>query len=337
MPGRAVLYNLFWCLVVLALPACHEEAKQQEVKEVEIEKPSGPQKDTFIRVIDTSDAKYKQFPYLLAYDKALSLWGVPFEEKDVKTSYGNAHVIISGPQDGEPLVLLHGMNATSTMWYPNIKALSGSYRVYAIDFLLEPGKSKCDGEVTETSQLMRWYDEIFTELKLDSFCLLGASRGGWLATNIALHHKDKVKKLILLSPAQTFIWIRPGPKVINNLLYHLSPKRKKLRSMLQTVTAHVDSIDQVYIDQYYMGLKSTSINRCIVSMMPFTDKELKSLRMPVLVLIGDHDIVNTSKSLKRAKKLIPYVEVGTIKDAGHFLSMDQADVINRTMVDFLSE
>lgn len=337
MAGRAVLYNLFWCLVVLALPACHEDMKEQEVKEVEIEKPSEPKKDTFIRVIDTSDAKYKQFPYLLAYDKALSLWGVPFEEKDVKTSYGNAHVIVSGPESGKPLVLLHGMNATSTMWYPNIKALSGSYRVYAIDFLLEPGKSKCDGEVTETSQLMHWYDEIFTELKLDSFYVLGASRGGWLATNIALHHKDKVKKLILLSPAQTFIWIRPGPKVINNLLYHLSPKRKKLRSMLQTVTAHVDSIDQVYIDQYYMGLKSTSINRCIVSMMPFTDKELKSLRMPVLVLIGDHDIVNTSKSLKRAKKLIPHVEVGTIKDAGHFLSMDQADVINRTMVDFLSE
>ncbi len=333
------LFMRFTCLflgLICCLQAC-KEAADEATKQVKLEKPSEPEKDTLIRVIDTSDVTYKTFPYLLAYDKALMLWKVPFEEKDVKTSYGHAHVIISGPDDGRPLVLLHGMNATSTMWYPNIKALSEKHRVYAIDFLLEPGKSKCNVDLSETRELLQWYKEIFRELKLESFDLLGASRGGWLATNIALHHKSKVKKLILLSPAQTFIWIRPGAKALNNLFYHLSPRRKKLRGMLETVTTHVDSIDQVYIDQYYMGLKGNAINRCLMKMTPFSDKELKSLTMPVLVLIGDHDIVNTKKSLRRAKKLIPHVEVGTIQDAGHFLSMDQADVINRTMVEFLDE
>lgn len=313
------------------------ETPDEATKEVKLEKPSEPGKDTLIRVIDTSNVKYKKYPYLLAYDKALMLWEVPYEEKDIKTSYGNAHVIISGPEDGEPLVLLHGMNATSTMWYPNIKPLSEKHRVYAIDFLLEPGKSKCDVEISDTPALMKWYDEIFQELKLEEFDLLGASRGGWLATNIALHRKARVKKLVLLSPAQTFTWIKPGSKVLKNLVYTISPKREKLRSVLQTMTCNVDSMKQVYIDQYYMGLEQSSISKCFMDMTPFSDKELKSLDMPVLVLIGDRDIINNEKSLKRARKLIRHIEVGTIKHAGHFLSMDQADVINKTMVDFFEE
>lgn len=333
---RATRYTCLFLVGICCVQAC-KEAPDEETKEVKLEKPSEPKKDTLIRVIDTSDVKYKKFPYLLAYDKALLLWGVPYEEKDIKTSYGNAHVIISGPENGDPLVLLHGMNATSTMWYPNIKALSEKHRVYAIDFLLEPGKSRCDVEVSETSALMRWYDEIFKELKLEEFDLLGASRGGWLATNIALHSKARVKKLVLLSPAQTFTWIKPGSKVLKNLVYNLSPKREKLRSILQTMTCNVDSMKQAYIDQYYMGLEKFSISKCFMDMTPFSDEELKSLDMPVLVLIGDRDIINNEKSLKRARKLIRHIEVGTIKHAGHFLSMDQADVINKTMVDFFEE
>ena len=64
-----------------------------------------------------------------AYNKALKLWKTPFHEVNIKTSFGNAHVIVSGAKDAEPLVLLHGMNASSTMWYPNVKALSKNYRV----------------------------------------------------------------------------------------------------------------------------------------------------------------------------------------------------------------
>src|SRR5688500_2064537 len=70
---------------------------------------------------DIDDLTYDQ-----AYDLALTLWPVPFKELVVPTSHGNASVIVSGPENAEPLVLLHGMNASSTMWYPNIEALSGN-------------------------------------------------------------------------------------------------------------------------------------------------------------------------------------------------------------------
>lgn len=330
-----VFHNLIgFVITMLFLVACDSNTEHENVKVVVA---TATKNDSTNYHIDTTDAKYKNSPYLLAYDKALSLWGVPFEEKDFKTKYGKAHVIVCGPDSAEPLVLLHGMNGSSTMWYPNIKALSAKYRLYAIDFILEPGKSLCESEMSETSQIVSWYYEILDHLMLKKFSLLGASRGGWIATNIALKDPARVNKMILLSPAQTFIWIRPGFKAFNNIAYTLSPKRRKLRNVLETMTNNVDNINQLYLNQYYIATENASINKCFIQMRPFSDKQLESLNMPVLVLIGDNDIINNKRSLKRAKKHIKHSEVGTIENAGHFLSIDKSDLVNQMMIDFMDK
>ena len=198
-------------IVIVALFACGED-KPKQTKAIE--------KQYLEEVNDSiNETQDDSLSYAQAYDIALLLWKTPFEEKDVKTSFGNAHVIVCGPTNGEPLILLHGMNASSTMWYPNIKSLSKQYRIYAIDFLLEPGKSICLEEISSTDQIVSWYYEIFDALQLKKINLLGASRGGWLALNIALHSQSRINKIALLSPAQAFTWIKPIPKVQCNVFY----------------------------------------------------------------------------------------------------------------------
>jgi pimeloyl-ACP methyl ester carboxylesterase len=271
-----------------------------------------------------------------AYNKALELWGTPYGEVNIKTSFGNAHVLVSGPESGEAIVLLHGMNATSTMWYPNIKALAKNYRVYAIDYFLEPGKSEHNGKVINMEKIMSWHNEIFTQLKLEEFSLIGASRGGWLAVYIALQHKYQIKNMILLSPAQTFTLIRPESGMLTNIIYTLNPKRKNLRDVLETVSINVDNIKQAYIDQYFIATQKASLNKFILQMTPYSDDELHALTMPVLILIGDHDIINGEKSIDKAKELLPHAYTGIIKNAGHFLSMDQPEIVNTKMLEFLN-
>ena len=68
-----------------------------------------------------------QARYLAAYDAALKLWPVPYDEIDVSTRFGTTHVVVSGPKDAPPLVLLHGYMATSVMWSPNMIAFSRDY------------------------------------------------------------------------------------------------------------------------------------------------------------------------------------------------------------------
>src|SRR5205814_3685659 len=70
--------------------------------------------------------------YLAAYDAAMTSWPVPYEEMDIPTPFGTTHVVVSGPRDAAPLVLLHGYWATLTMWSPHIADFSNRYRVYAL-------------------------------------------------------------------------------------------------------------------------------------------------------------------------------------------------------------
>ncbi|MBQ0787741.1 MAG: alpha/beta hydrolase, partial [Oceanihabitans sp.] len=60
----------------------------------------------------------------------------------------------------------------------------------------------------------------------------------------------------------------------------------------------------------------------------------KSLQMPVLVLIGDDDMINERRTIAIAK-MLPKGKGEIIQNAGHFLSIDQAEIVNAKMLDFL--
>ena len=217
----------------------------------------------FVLFVSCTDkyGKYKKTPeyitkasgsnaaYFKAYDETLKLWNVSFEELYIPTTNGIAHVIISGTNNAEPVVLLHGMNASSTMWYPNIESLSKNHRVFAIDFILEPGKSYLYNDIESLEKVAEWYNEVLFALDLDSFHVIGASRGGWLAVNLALKNQKKIKSLILLSPAQTFTWIKPSMNLLKNIVTVLSSKEKQIAQSLESMSSNVTNISDVYLKQ----------------------------------------------------------------------------------------
>lgn len=274
--------------------------------------------------------------YHAAYDRALSLWPVPYMELAIETSFGNAQIIASGPDKAPPVVLLHGMNASSTMWYPNIGELSKNHKVYAIDNLTEPGKSEMNRKVNYMEEVINWYIEILDKLEIHEFTLIGASKGGWLAVNLALHLQNRVERLILLSPLQTFSRIPPGTKVLSAISYALNPKRHRLDNVLKSMSIDVSRMDTLYVDQFHLGSKIADPALLLKNFTPFTRKELITLKMPVLVLIGDKDIINKKSAVEKANEYIPQAETWIIRDAGHFLSMDQSEVTNDRIVNFLN-
>ncbi|SMG15024.1 alpha/beta fold hydrolase [Arenibacter troitsensis] len=272
--------------------------------------------------------------YFEAYDETLKLWSVSFEELYIPTTNGIAHVIVSGPKNTEPVVLLHGMNASSTMWYPNIESLTKNNRVFAIDFILEAGKSYLYNDIESVEKVTEWYKEVLFALELDSFHLIGASRGGWLAVKLALNDQKKIKSLILLSPAQTFTWIKPSTDLLKNIVRIFSSKEKQMEQSLESMSSNVANINDAYLKQYKLGTELESENKFITSMQPFSNDELKSLQMPVLVLIGDDDMINEKRTVAIAN-MLPKGKGEVIQNAGHFLSIDQAETVNQKMLDFL--
>ena len=279
--------------------------------------------------------KAEEAKYQTAYDKALKLWNIPYTEEDVKTSFGTAHIVIAGPRNGKSLVLLHGMDASSTMWYPNIKVLAKNHRIYAIDFIMEPNKSHLTAKPLSSDDIVVFYNEIFDHYKLKKFDLIGASRGGWIATLLATQKPNSIDKIVLLSPAQTFKFLDKPRKTTSALMLKLFPSEKKFSKTVSTFSTHPENISRIYKRQFYLANKYAKSNSSMLKMMPFSDKELESIQNPVLVLIGDKDVINSEESLERAKKHLSKNETRIIKDAGHFLTIDQPKIVNDAVINFL--
>jgi len=327
-----MMKHLILLALALTVISCEnvKNKEQSQTPDHDIQKELEKEFGKYMENVKPIDSAYDK-----AYNKTLEHWKVPYVEIFVPTQFGKAHVIVSGPKNARPLVLLHGMNSSSTVWYPNIQAFSKTFRVYAIDHL-DSGKSYLDTEVEDLEQVNDWYAEIFDELKLEKIYLLGGSKGGWLSVFIALHQASRIDKMVLLSPAQTFIWIRPGSDLLANITFAIKPDRDRLRSVLETLSADVDQIPQYFIDQYFLAAQKSPIGKFTSQMRPFSKDELNSLRMPVLVLIGDQDMINNEKSIEEAKALLPNAQTDIIENAGHMLSIDQPEIVNQKILGFLS-
>lgn len=281
-------------------------------------------------------SKKEEVKYINAYNNSLKLWPVAYEEKYVPTSFGTAHIIVSGPASAEPLVLLHGMDATSTMWYPNVKDFTKNYRIYAIDYIMEPGKSALnENKNLSHDEIVTYYNEIFNGLSLKKFNLLGTSRGGWIATLYTLKHQENIKKLALLAPVQTFCGIKMNSDLVNAANFKVVPNRKRLKKLVNDFSLYPEKIDPAVKEQMYLGTKYSRTKLDLFAMQPFKDEELKTITIPVLVLVGDHDILNPIEIVKLGGEKIPGSEGAVIETAGHFLTIDRTEEVDKRVLDFL--
>ncbi len=282
--------------------------------------------------------------YLAVYDAALKSWPVPYKEIDTSSRFGTTHVVISGPKDAPPLVLLHGFMATLTMWSPNVAAFSKDYRVYAIDVLGQPGKSIPDPDepIRDVADFVAWLSATLNELKLDRIFLVGMSFGGWLALSFAIAAPERVQKLALLAPAASF-----QPLVrqfgLRAMLMGLWPTRFTVNSLMGWMgfkDAPGDTFTRSALDLFYLGMKHFRFLPETMRIMPgvFSDDELRALHVPVLLLIGDREVIyDPAKALARARALLPDFQGDLVPQSSHDMSASQHQIVDARVLDFLSD
>src|SRR5690606_16458311 len=104
---------------------------------------------------------------------------------------------------------------------------------------------------------------------------------------------------------------------------------------METLSKNPSKIDETYMTQYRLGLENDTEDKFLAQMKPFPNKELSSLKMPVLVLIGDDDMFNTKHTIHLTEKYLPRGKGEIIPNSGHFLSVDQAETVNKKIVNFM--
>src|SRR5262245_3500721 len=108
---------------------------------------------------------------------------------------------IDGPEDGEPVLLLHGFPQTSLSWSSLIAALArAGYRACAFDQRgYSPRARPAEVEAYRSSELLADVLGVADALGFDRFHLVGHDWGGAVAWHVAGRHPDRLRTLAVVS------------------------------------------------------------------------------------------------------------------------------------------
>jgi pimeloyl-ACP methyl ester carboxylesterase len=258
-----------------------------------------------------------------------------------KTPTGTSEPTLIDIGQGPAVLLLHG-TAPGTTAAANftrlLPALTG-YRALAPDLLGFGASPKPAG--TDYGPAL-WVDQAFTlldDLGVDRVVLVGNSMGARVALTMAATQPDRVRGMVLMSArlhpsrsaAQDLIRAyRPDPDAMANLLrecFATDPATVTPEMVWERYTASAVPGAHDAIQAMFQALPAAEPG-------PGPD-QLRSLRMPALVISGRDDrIVPFADALELAG-LLPNADLHVLAGTGHWFPLERADTFAALVTDFL--
>ncbi|MCZ7682916.1 MAG: alpha/beta hydrolase [Sandaracinaceae bacterium] len=276
--------------------------------------------------------------YLAFYDRRGERWPLPSETRTVPTSFGETFVRITGPEDAPPLVLLPGMSSNGLMWETMIEPFARRYRTYAVDSVSDVGRSVPARDVRSASDYAQWLDELFEALELRDVNLVGMSYGAWITAHMALLRPERLRRTVWLAPAGvvarlSILWIvlalltAVSKWIHRRFTYWMfadAVKTPEGRRIAEELIADTQVMIRCYAP------------RPIVTPTTMSDAQLRSIRVPSLLLVGENETVGSaSKAMRRLSRVAPQIEAELIPGAGHDLPIAQRELTTRRVLEFL--
>lgn len=234
------------------------------------------------------------------------------EERFAATAQGRTRVLVTGPVDGPPLVVLHGAMASAAHVLPELGPVVEHCRVYAVDVL---GQSPWS-EDRRLNDAAAWLREVVDQLGLDQFALLGASWGGMTALRAALCMPERLRQLVLVVPvgvASGSVWAGMIDAALPLMLYRWKPTPERLERILATQFTTRDAAWSQYLGDALLAYRlDFKVPRFRAS------DGWKTLRCPVLVFGAEHDIHAPAEPLlRRIQGWLPQAETELLRGSKH--------------------
>lgn len=269
------------------------------------------------------------------YDAKMAEWPVPYAERFVETEYGPVHVIVSGPEDGPPLLLLHASGVSSWSWIYNVAGLSQTYRIYAIDLIGDVGKSRFtdfNHTVRTAEDQARLYTEITDKLGIDKAYIVGASDGGAIASNYARFAPERVEKMVLLAPMG---YAGATSAVMRIMLAQFFPLKPVQDSTFGWAFSNSATLQADYGEWFRLVMSGYIPTR--VAPLPMAAEARQSITTPTLFVFGTRDnLVGDPAVAQALVQDMPDVQV-VVVEAGHLMGGELPEEINRLITDFFAE
>jgi pimeloyl-ACP methyl ester carboxylesterase len=260
---------------------------------------------------------------------------------------GIAHYELGGPENGEPVVLVHGFSTPYFIFDTTFEFLVNSgFRVLRYD-LFGRGYSDRPHVNYDIQLFVRQLKSLLDALGLKQVNLIGLSMGGPITTSFICEYPDYVSKHVLIDPAGAkrvaLGWILKALKlpIVGELaLGFFGNARMDIASDMfdPKLVEHFQS--QYKIQMQYKGFKhallSTLRNGMLESFYESYTR-LGELCKPTLLFWGMDDTTVPFEYNKLILKAIPHVQFHAIENCGHIPHYEKPGVINPILLEFLSK
>lgn len=230
---------------------------------------------------------------------------------------------------GEPLILLHGLGASSYSWRFAVPELSKHYEVFVPDL---PGFGRADKPADfdySIAGLHDWVVAFMDQLGLKSARFAGNSMGGVITLWLAMDSGPRVERMALLgTPAYPenrpkFLWPLGWP-VLGRLFESLLGERS-VRYVVKGTFVDQSKITDAMIGEYVEPLKTAAGRRAVAEFIrraipPDFRARIESyagLQHPALVLVGDSDRMVDRRGGERLSQALPRARFEYLERCGH--------------------
>jgi pimeloyl-ACP methyl ester carboxylesterase len=198
---------------------------------------------------------------------------------------------------GKPLVLIHGGGSTIETTFGRVLPLfAKKYKVMAVEMQAHGHTS--DRNAPETFE--QDADDVavlLQQLNIPKASILGFSNGGNTGMQVAIRHPAIVDKLVIASAFYQRDGLTPG--------FFEGMQNASLQNMPQPLK---DAFLKVNPDTTQLRNMHDKDKARMLAFKDWSDNDLKSIKAPSLIIIGNHDIVLPEHAVKMSR-LIPNAEL----------------------------
>lgn len=255
-----------------------------------------------------------------------------FAQSDLKIiDYGNnknagKFISINGAKQyfeiygqGTPLLLIHGNGGNIGYMKPQIEFFAKKFKVIVMD-CRGRGKSELGKDSLTYKQITKDIVGILDYLKLDSTYVVGRSDGGIIALLMAIHHPEKVKKIVSFAANLTPDTLALYPSSYNEV--------KRDRRLADEMLAKKDSTQNWKVIQQR--------NRMMEFQPQISANDLKKIKCPALVMSTDRDVIHEEHTVYIYKNIVK-ANMCILTGENHYVTKNNPDLFNRTVQKYLEE
>ena len=247
---------------------------------------------------------------------------------------------------GPNLVLLHTLRTQLDIFQKVTPELLNDFTVYALDY---PGHGFSDIPQTEyiPELFVKTAEGFLQQLDINNATLAGVSIGGTISLLIAAKHNPHVKNVIAINPydygkglgitrgnfvAWLVITLSRIPVLGETVMRFRNTMVEKI--IMQGGVARADALPKEYLQQVWDSGVRKGHYRGFINLIRNAPKWEQAhqvyaqINIPVVLVYGDHDWSNENERRQTLGE-IPGATLETIKNGGHFLSLDQPSEVIR--------